>query len=148
MNTDLAALQELVELAEKATPGPWENSGDGWILDVPADPEEGAFICQMVELHSGELNNKFICAARNAMPALSRLLEAGVPEGYRLIPQDALDNLIERRDKLRKMADAESLLHRGLYVIDQFISECHGPELESLAENGAAPNHPPSEGDK
>jgi hypothetical protein len=95
-NTDLAALQELVALAEKARiqiGDEWGPMADGpqprepwepWTAHMEAAPgltigsrNHTELLCRV----SGYLRDapaiaKFICAAGNAMPVLARLLEA------------------------------------------------------------------------
>lgn len=87
MNTDTELLRKLVELSEKATPGPWQtefNEKHGLSeYDVFSKTPHYQFVaCHPSRVSNSIAHNmEFIAAARNAMPALSRLL-AGVPEGW------------------------------------------------------------------
>lgn len=83
--SSLDALRKLVELAAKATPGPWkfryEGSGDYEVFAMPEDESIGtawskdAHFLGLGPASDGNMDNAtFICAARNAIPALSAAL--------------------------------------------------------------------------
>jgi|SRR5579859_5413484 len=116
MNTDLAALRELVALhAERELCEEEHGSRDTWSTE---------------RLRDDAVEN-FNIAARNAIPALARLLEAqaGVPEGWKLVPIEPTESMLNEGTA----ADTEQSRMEAKCVWDAMVS--------------AAPNHPPSEGE-
>jgi hypothetical protein len=115
MNTDLAALRELVRLHNERGS---HSHGD----ESKADQEARY--------------KAWVAACYEAMPALSRLLEAqaGVPEGWQLVPVEPTKEMIEAGDNSRLWVEED------------------GPDWRNTVSTykamlAAAPNHPPSEGE-
>jgi hypothetical protein len=153
MNTDLAALRELVELAEKATPGPWHYERCTVYLRIRAD--NGDFILEhypdQYKLRHPD-DCRFIVAVRNAMPALGRLLEAGVPEGYALVPKD--QKLIpyeawENAAIAFRLANGPHGFYESCYAAFHAFLRSIGQEkpIDNPVGQGVV-NHPPSEGEQ
>lgn len=69
----LKHLAEILERAEKATPGEWDFLSHGEVVSV----ETGDSVC-MVCLRHGVEDTKFIAAAKTDVPALARALRRAV----------------------------------------------------------------------
>ncbi len=77
-----------LELAQKATPGPWEIEHDGDVLYEGGSevmwPWRIERVCNLVEEDSTEETSAFIAASRAAWPASARAVLALVEEVERL----------------------------------------------------------------
>lgn len=130
--TTVQAARELVELAEKATSGPWEArpmmylQGDSWVEGDESD----WFITDGESNLGGEINKAnaaFIAAARNSLPAIAAaLIEASEREA---ILEDENSTLEARNGELVEwlgadrvnMADRIAELEALLAERDSFI---------------------------
>jgi len=88
---------ELSGLLEKATPGPWELR---WYerVTVPSDTDGSksiAHVYRMKDTDAGDVNRKFIVAARNHLPALlarSRRMEEALRHMLGAIDGNTIDS--------------------------------------------------------
>jgi len=160
VNTDTELLRKLVELAEKATPGPWQTEFNEKHGLSEYDVFSKTPNYQFVACHPSRVSNpiahnmEFIAAARNAMPALSRLLEAGVPEGWQPIetaPKDGTQILIASGRWINKASwddNAQFGNNEGIkpgWVIHDCEDYFYSVATDSATHWMPLP-HPPSEG--
>ena len=82
---------------------------------------------------------KILRCVSACLPALERMLASQGADVIRQVPQEAFDNLLRRRDEL-KASPADSMIHKGLSVIDTFIAECVALDDEPSAPPLAEPD--------
>jgi hypothetical protein len=119
VNTDTELLRKLVELAE-ANEGAHHRMATVKGGTVDADYRADADL---------------LAAAKAAAPALSRLLEAGVPEGWKLVPK----------------VPTREMLVAGNKCMTEVFGEASGEvyrDMIAASPLPTAPNHPPSEGEQ